>query len=172
MSRFTLVLYKDKFVNSSEYPALMEAYNKSQVRKKSFDLAKKLRFHLALLFNSEAAYLWKKAKHYENELYSSSEEKLGGPGFWSESTDRETDKLYILGEKEYPKLNQRLMGWIPDQKCRTRTVTVDKVNFLKGFTYKDLCAQRMGTYRTQVYSLVRTSLPALPKSNRHGKSLF
>jgi hypothetical protein len=131
-----------------------------------------LRFHLALLFNNKAAFLWKKAKHYENELFSSAQEKLEGPGFWSEITDRETDKLYLLGEKEYPRLKQRLMGWIPDPKGRTRTVMVHKVNFLKGFTYKDLCAQRMNAYRTQVYSLVRTSLPALPKANRHGKSLF
>lgn len=149
-----------------------------------------LRFHFALLFNSEAAFLWKKAKHYENELFSSSEEKLDGPGFWSESIDRETDKLYILGEKEYPKLNQRLMGWIPDPKRRTRTVTVHRVNYLHvyktvtmpdatkkavvagNFTYKDYCSQKMMAYRSQTYLLVRTALPSLPETNRHGKQLF
>ena len=143
-----------------------------QKQRMRFAWLKELRLQFLLLFNSEAAFLWRKAKHYENELFSSSEEKLEGPGFWSESTDRETDRLYILGEKEYPRLKQRLMGWVPDPKGRTRTVMVHKVNFLKGFTYKDLCAQRLLYYRNNLASLLRVSLPPLPITNVRNKSFF
>ena len=140
--------------------------------KKTFSFLAYLQFNLKSRLNPEAAFLWKKAKHYEAELFSASGEKLAHPGFWYEHTDKETDKLHIMGEKDYPHLNQRLMAWTPDPKGRTRTFSVHKVTYLKGFSYKDLCVQRMSAYRTQVHNLVRVSLPPLPKANSRGMSLF